>query len=332
MIQEPTWQTWREHEWIVVRKGNVTARILEAGFCNAPAQNAAEQTEPLQQTPALLHAIPPAPDLPPAPAEFEWHIYVDGSWKGEGYDGQKEEGDGPPPPAGFGYAELRRRARSEELRQTDATPNLRSSAPLRIPLKQIVQGFAMGQETETAELTGVKADMVQDDPAADDFLGATAHTNNTAELSALYHALRRTLLRKGRQEQETVYTDSLYAKNMTTGTWMPKKGHRNSELIRNLRSLWRKVQRARQNKVRIVHVRSHTKIPGNELADWLADQGANKSPTGDMERSTVSLWSAMTWMREWLRVAMTEARPEGPRAESARPPGDRREHQPRGDG
>ena len=119
---------------------------------------------------------------------------------------------------------------------------------------------------------------------------------------------------------------------MTTGKWMPKKGHRNSELIRNLRSLWRKVQRARQNKVRIVHVRSHTKIPGNELADWLADQGANKSPTGDIERSTVSLWSAMTWMREWLRVAMTEARPEGPRAESARPPGDRREHQPGGDG
>jgi len=25
---------------------------------------------------------------------------VDGSWEGEGYDGQKEEGDGPPPAGG----------------------------------------------------------------------------------------------------------------------------------------------------------------------------------------------------------------------------------------
>ena len=325
------WQAWREHEWVVVRKGNVTARILEAGFCNTPAQNANAQAEPMQQTHTKQHAIYPAHDFYPAQAEFEWHIYVDGSWEGEGYDGQKDESDGPPPPAGVGCAELRRRLRAEEL-QTEATPNLRSryEFPLRIPLEQIVQGFRVQQETETAEYTWVKADMVQDDPAADDFLGAAAHTNNTAELSALYHALRRALSRKERNENETIYTDSLYAKNMATGKWMPKKKHRNSEQIRNIRSLWRKVQRARQNRVRIVHVRSHTKIPGNELADWLADRGAKERPTKHMDKTSTSLWSAMTWTREWLQKTLEEARPGGPRTDNARPPGHRHER-PRGE-
>ena len=189
----------------------------------------------------------------------------------------------------------------------------------------------MQQETETAELTWVKADMVQDDPAADDFLGAAAHTNNTAELSALYHALRRALSRKERDENETIYTDSLYAKNMATGKWMPKKKHRNSEQIRNIRSLWRKVQRARQNRVRIVHVRSHTKIPGNEIADWLADRGAKGRPTKHMDKTSTSLWSAMTWTREWLQKTLEEARPGGPRTDNARPPGHRHER-PGGEG
>ena len=67
--------------------------------------------------------------------------------------------------------------------------------------------------------------------------------------------------------------DSLYARNQTlVGIWLPRKG-RNIELVRQLRSEWRQVQiRRGRHAVRIEHVRSHT-VPGNELADKLAERG-----------------------------------------------------------
>ena len=44
-------------------------------------------------------------------------------------------------------------------------------------------------------------------------------------------------------------------------------------MIRNLRTLWKQVQMKRgRDTVRILHVRSHIGVPGNELADRAADR------------------------------------------------------------
>ena len=65
---------------------------------------------------------------------------------------------------------------------------------------------------------------------------------------------------------------------MTTGKWMPRT-LRNKEMIEDLRALWRAVQRKRPREVRIHHVRSHIRVPGNEIADWLADRGVGAQTT-----------------------------------------------------
>ena len=78
---------------------------------------------------------------------------------------------------------------------------------------------------------------------------------------------------------------------MTTGKWMPRtKGRRNAAMVADMRRKWRRVQRLRPGEVALRHVRSHIKVPGNELADWLADQGA--------AGATMTLERATTWMSE----------------------------------
>ena len=66
-------------------------------------------------------------------------------------------------------------------------------------------------------------------------------------------------------------------RNITMGIWMPNK--ENVELARELRMAWRQTQLARgRGAVRIDHVRSHTGVPGNELADRLAEFGRLLDP------------------------------------------------------
>ena len=47
----------------------------------------------------------------------------------------------------------------------------------------------------------------------------------------------------------------------------------NREIVASTRGLWRRLQRQRDAEVELRHVRSHTRVSGNELADWLADVG-----------------------------------------------------------
>ena len=102
-------------------------------------------------------------------------------------------------------------------------------------------------------------------------------TNNTGELVALLIALQRAGARPRGSPKETVWVDSLYARNITMGIWMPNK--ENVELARELRMAWRQTQLARgRGAVRIDHVRSHTGVPGNELADRLAEFGRLLDP------------------------------------------------------
>ena len=102
---------------------------------------------------------------------------------------------------------------------------------------------------------------------------ACKSTNNTGELTALLHALRRASRRGRHAPKEVVWVDSLYARNLTLGIWLPRKG-KNIQLVKQLRQEWRQTQiRRGRHAVRIEHVRSHTGVPGNELADRLADAG-----------------------------------------------------------
>ena len=124
------------------------------------------------------------------------------------------------------------------------------------------------------------------------YIGAQAHTNNTGELTALHLALTRALARPAGRGKEDIWSDSLYAINMTNGMWTQKR-KRNREIIARTRALWRRLIRQRPGEVRLRHVRSHIRVPGNELADWLAEVGR---VTG---RGTTAV-QAGCWLRRWM--------------------------------
>ena len=130
----------------------------------------------------------------------------------------------------------------------------------------------------------------------------------------MYNALKRALHTASPQRHVTIHTDSLYAMHMATGTWMPRnKGRRNASFVRRLRALWRQVQRKAPGTTRMQHVRSHTLVPGNELANWLADGGQHDDQTATVEETRHKA-------QQWLRLhPLPRSHADRPRA-SARPP------------
>ena len=109
------------------------------------------------------------------------------------------------------------------------------------------------------------------------YLGARKQSNNTAELSALYYALHRAAQRSSDEPPEDIHTDSLYARNVTLGLWRGKRGV-HATMIRNLRCLWMRVQAKRgRGAIRILHVRSHIDVPGNEMADAIATRAMHNA-------------------------------------------------------
>ena len=161
-------------------------------------------------------------------------------------------------------------------------------------------------------LTWAEAGNVETDRNDPYHIGASAHTNNTGELSAMHWMIERAQSRLPNEGREVLWSDSLYAINMTTGKWMPKRS-RNSPMIAALRLKWKRLQRARPEEVHIAHVRSHIKTPGNELADWLAEKGTQH------REMTIITSEATEWLREWCgRNRAGEA--GGERAATARGP------------
>ena len=108
----------------------------------------------------------------------------------------------------------------------------------------------------------------------------------------MHYALQRAAARTPGKGKEVIWSDSLYTINMTTGMWLPKR-KRNNDVIARLRHTWRWVQRARPGEVSIRHVRSHTKVPGNELADQLAETGrVGGNPTAREASAWLTRWRA----------------------------------------
>ena len=86
-------------------------------------------------------------------------------------------------------------------------------------------------------------------------------------------------------------------------------------MIRNLRMLWKQVQMKRgRDTVRILHVRSHIGVPGNELADRTADramQNANEVANARKSlnpRQPVLLTIDLDWARAQM---LGDPRPRG---------------------
>jgi len=96
------------------------------------------------------------------------------------------------------------------------------------------------------------------------YLGAEVGSNNTAELSAIAHALR-WILRESGMESVTIRGDSNYALNIASGLWKAKA---NQALAGRVKDLWNEVS----GLVSLVgeHVSAHRGHRWNERADHLA--------------------------------------------------------------
>ena len=82
---------------------------------------------------------------------------------------------------------------------------------------------------------------------------------------------------------------------------------KNAELVRRTRAAYLALQRERpRNAVRLVHVRSHTRDPGNETADFLAKLGADTDDLSNVYSDDELLTLANA---EYKRVADGARRP-----------------------
>ena len=102
------------------------------------------------------------------------------------------------------------------------------------------------------------------------FIGAEVGSNNTAELSGLFAALR-WLLTEESEDPVRIRLDSQYAGNIATGAWRAKA---NRELAARVQSVWDEV--ASQRELSWDHVRAHRGHRWNERADHLAKRAMRR--------------------------------------------------------
>ena len=102
---------------------------------------------------------------------------------------------------------------------------------------------------------------------AEDFLGACRHSNNTAEISAIGHAL---VLARTRYQRRpvTICYDSEYAASIARGEWM---AHTNEKMAQRIQKLVAHI--VKEQDIEWKWVKGHDNIVGNERADGLAKCG-----------------------------------------------------------
>ena len=102
---------------------------------------------------------------------------------------------------------------------------------------------------------------------AGDFLGACRHSNNTAEISAIGHAL---VLARTRYQRRpvTICYDSEYAASVARGEWM---AHTDENMAQRIQKLVAHI--VKEQDIEWKWVKRHDNIVGNERADGLAKCG-----------------------------------------------------------
>lgn len=121
-------------------------------------------------------------------------------------------------------------------------------------------GIGRGRGQVLHEMSG----LVICDKEDNEWVGAEIASNNTAELSAVIHALRWLLL-EGGNDPVVIRADSLYALRIPVRAWNAKA---NRELAEKAISLWTEVTSLRR--LRGEHIRAHRGHRWNERADHLA--------------------------------------------------------------
>nr|AIF06441.1 hypothetical protein [uncultured marine group II/III euryarchaeote KM3_192_C12] len=127
----------------------------------------------------------------------------------------------------------------------------------------VVEGDA-GLGRGTGGILTEASGMVITEEEAEEFLGAEVGSNNTAELSALAHALR-WLLIEGGDSSVAIYGDSEYALRIAQRIYRAKA---NKSLANRVQELWDEVTSIRS--LTGIHVRAHKGHRWNERADHLA--------------------------------------------------------------
>lgn len=125
----------------------------------------------------------------------------------------------------------------------------------------VVEGD-VGSNHDGGQVTYEDFGPVVTDRTKPEFIGADVGSNNTAELSAIYFALR---FAKGMGDV-TIYTDSQYAMNIVFGNWSANK---NLGLVKKCRQLKDELDMGGIT-ITAKHIRAHRGFRWNERADKLA--------------------------------------------------------------
>ena len=121
---------------------------------------------------------------------------------------------------------------------------------------------------------GAACGRVQTMPGEAGYEGATRHTNNTGELTAMLRALQEELSVDESDGAVEICSDSTYAIGVATGKYAARKS--NVELARRVARAYGALCKKRgAENVAVTHVRAHTRIAGNEAADRLAKKSAD---------------------------------------------------------
>lgn len=121
-----------------------------------------------------------------------------------------------------------------------------------------------GSSRGSGEVIDEQSGLVITDATAESFLGAEVGSNNTAELSAIAHALR-WLLAEGGKGAATIRADSQYALEIAQANW---RASANKQLAHRVQALWEEVSDLRP--LTAQWVRAHRGHRWNERADHLA--------------------------------------------------------------
>ena len=173
----------------------------------------------------------------------------------------------------------------------------------------IVQGGDGGNDENAFEVMQGWG-QVTTNKASPVYIGATEHTNNTAELTALAEAMCWLLDEDAAPNKRVLLRpDSEYAAAVATGLNTTTK---NNDLCAVVRSLYKALITQRSGQVSWAHVKGHSKHKWNDIVDELAKKGTTCGEYGsgmpgtrwDAARADADLWHLWEVGEAWA----TEAR------------------------